>query len=157
MRRVIVSLTAVGVALASLPVAAPARAQEPAPGRVLPEIHTDQPPGSGRERQAQTRMNAELERLIGTQAVTTRGRPVGSIENLLIAPDGTIRAVVLEWGGVLGIGARRAAIPVDRVAMAPNGDHAVIDMTRQQLEAAPYYDPDTPAAAGIDPDIKPLR
>ncbi len=99
---------------------------------------------------------AELEALIGTKAVSGAGREVGTIENLLVGPAGDVRAVVLEWGGALGVGERRAAVPMDRVSVQGNRQ-AVIDLTREQLEQAPHYDPDVPAVAGVDEDVKPLR
>jgi len=100
---------------------------------------------------------ARVERLIGTDAVAADGRKVGKIENLLVTPDGRVDYVVLEWGGVLGLGERRVAVPWKDVALNADGSQATIDMTRNQLEQAHRYDPDVPAAAGIDSEIKPLR
>jgi sporulation protein YlmC with PRC-barrel domain len=99
----------------------------------------------------------EVDRLIGTDAVAADGRKVGKIENLLVAPDGRVDYVVLEWGGVFGLGERRVAVPWTEVALDAGGDRAVIDKTREQLEQTQRYDPDTPAAAGIDSEIRPLR
>ena len=95
--------------------------------------------------------------MIGTDAVAADGRKVGTIENLLVAPDGRIDYVVLECGGVLGLGERQVAVPWKDVALNADSTQATIDMTREQLEQAQRYDPDVPAAAGIDSDIKPLR
>ncbi|HYD29451.1 MAG TPA: PRC-barrel domain-containing protein [Azospirillaceae bacterium] len=128
-------------------------------GSTLPNINTDQPPNQdvqGRSL-ARQRLGAEIERLIGAKAVTSTGQEVGEIDNLLVAPDGGVRAVVVEWGSALGIDPRRTAVPADRVEVAPDGSRAVLAMTREQLESAPTWDPDVPAASGIDPDIKPLR
>jgi sporulation protein YlmC with PRC-barrel domain len=100
---------------------------------------------------------AQIDRLIGTDAVAADGRKVGTIENLLVAPDGRIDYVVLEWGGVLGLGERQVAVPWKDVALNADNTQATIDMTREQLEQAQRYDPDVPAAAGIDSEIKPLR
>ena len=99
----------------------------------------------------------QVDRLIGTDAVAADGRKVGTIENLLVAPDGRIDYVVLEWGGVLGLGERQVAVPWKDVALNADNTQATIDMTREQLEQAQRYDPDVPAAAGIDSEIKPLR
>jgi sporulation protein YlmC with PRC-barrel domain len=99
----------------------------------------------------------QVERLIGTDAVAADGRKVGKIENLLVAPDGRVNYVVLEWGGVLGLGERKVAVPWEDVALNADSSQATIDMTRQQLEEAQRYDPDVPAAAGIDSENRPLR
>jgi sporulation protein YlmC with PRC-barrel domain len=100
---------------------------------------------------------AQVERLIGTDAVAADGRKVGKIENLLVAPDGRVDYVVLEWGGVLGLGERQVAVPWKDVALNADSTQVTIDMTKEQLEQAQRYDPDVPAAAGIDSEIKPLR
>jgi sporulation protein YlmC with PRC-barrel domain len=100
---------------------------------------------------------AEVERLIGTDAVAADGRKVGKIENLLVTPEGRVDYVVLEWGGVLGLGERQVAVPWKDVALNADGSQAIIDMSKDQLEQAQRYDPDVPAAAGIDSEIKPLR
>ena len=100
---------------------------------------------------------AEVERLIGTDAVAADGRKVGKIENLLVSPNGRVDYVVLEWGGVLGLGQRQVAVPWKDVVLNADSSQATIDMTREQLEQAQRYDPDVPAAAGIDSEIKPLR
>lgn len=99
----------------------------------------------------------EVESLIGTEAVAADGRRVGTIENLLVAPDGRIDYVVLEWGGVAGIGERQVAVPWNEVVLSDGNRQAVIDKTRAQLEGMQRYDPDVPAAAGIDSSIRPLR
>lgn len=97
----------------------------------------------------------EVDRLIGTKAVDAAGKEVGEIDNLLADEAGQVRAVVLEWGGLLNLGQRQAVVPMDQVRL--EGDRLVVDASRDQLERLPNYDPDVPAIAGIDPDLKPVR
>jgi len=97
----------------------------------------------------------QADRLIGARVVGPQGREVGDVANLLVDPDGEVEAVVLEWGGVLGIGERRAVVPLSEVRF--EGDRATVALTREQLEQLPVYDPDVPAIAGIDPSLRPLR
>jgi sporulation protein YlmC with PRC-barrel domain len=139
--------------LLALSVPALAQQQTPSSGAISPvpdlsREHTTEGPVA---------TAAEAERLIGTKAVTAQGSDVGTIENLLVNPDNTIERVVLEWGGVLGLGERHVAVPWEDVTMTADGRQAVIDLTRDQLENMQRYDPDVPAAAGIDPEAKPLR
>jgi sporulation protein YlmC with PRC-barrel domain len=143
MRIAITAATALMLALS-----APAGAQEPA----NPMTHGPLPKVEGPVATAD-----QVERLIGTDAVAADGHKVGKIENLLVAPDGRVDYVVLDWGGILGIGERQVAVPWKDVTLNADSTQATIDMTRQQLEAARRYDPDTPAAAGIDSEIRPLR
>src|ERR671911_853835 len=83
---------------------------------------------------------AEIEKLIGTDAVAADGRKVGTIENLLVNPTGRVDYVVLEWGGVLGLGQRKVAVPWQDVVLNADSTQATIDMTKEQLEQAQRYD-----------------
>ena len=143
MRIAVTAATALMLALA-----APAGAQQ----AVNPMTHDAMPKVEGPVATAD-----QVERLIGTDAVAADGRKVGKIENLLVAPNGRVDYVVLEWGGVLGLGERQVAVPWKDVALNADSSQATIDMTREQLEQAQRYDPDVPAAAGIDSEICPLR
>ena len=60
-------------------------------------------------------------------------------------------------GVMLGLGERQVAVPWKDVALNADSTQVTIDMTKEQLEQAQRYDPDVPAAAGIDSEIKPLR
>ena len=131
-----------------LALSAPAGAQHP----VNPMTHDSKPKVEG-----PAATPAEIERLIGTDAVAADGRKVGTIENLLVSPNGRVDYVVLEWGGVLGLGQRKVAVPWQDVVLNADSTQATIDMTKEQLEQAQRYDPDVPGAAGIDSEIKPLR
>ena len=93
MRIAVTAATALLLALS-----APAGAQHP----VNPMTHDSKPTVEG-----PAATPAEIERLIGTDAVAADGRKVGTIENLLVSPTGRVDYVVLEWGGVLGLGAAR--------------------------------------------------
>ena len=141
-----IAVTAAAALLLAL--AVPAGAQHP----VNPMTHDSKPTVEG-----PAATPAEVERLIGTDAVAADGRKVGKIENLLVGPNGRVDYVVLEWGGVLGLGERQVAVPWKDVTLNADNSQAIIDMTKEQLELAQRYDPDVPAAAGIDSEIKPLR
>src|SRR3954471_778270 len=126
MRIAVTAATALMLALS-----APAGAQEP----VNPMTHGSLPKVEGPVATAD-----QVKRLIGTDAVAADGHKVGKIENLLVAPDGRVDYVVLEWGGILGLGQRQVAVPWKDVALNADGSKAIIDMTRDQLEQAHRYD-----------------
>lgn len=98
-----------------------------------------------------------VEHLIGTDAAAPDGSKVGEVENLLVRPDGSVAGIVLEWGGVAGIGERRVALPWSEAKLATGAKQVVVDADRGKLESMPQYDADTPAASGVDPDVKPFR
>jgi putative membrane protein len=89
------------------------------------------------------------EALIGADVVTADGRELGEIENLLIGDDGRVRAVVVAWGGILGLGERRAALPFEQVQInAGQDDKVVVNLTQQQIRDMPAYDEDNLAQFG---------
>ncbi|MBU8536610.1 PRC-barrel domain-containing protein [Falsiroseomonas tokyonensis] len=84
--------------------------------------------------------------LIGTNVVGANGRESGEVENLLLDRQGNVRAALVEWGGFLGIGTRRAMVPMERIELG--SQPARLNMTREELEALPRYDEANIAAYG---------
>lgn len=87
---------------------------------------------------------ARVTSLVGTNLLGPNGNnDVAQLENLLVDRQGNTRAAVVEWGGFLGIGERRALVPIGRIQFgATQNDRARITMTREQLELLPRYDRD---------------
>ncbi len=84
---------------------------------------------------------ASVSALVGTNVVGATGEDAGEVENLLIDSAGNVRAAVVEWGGFLGIGQRRALVPIEQIELGTGPtDRARLDMTREELEALPRYD-----------------
>jgi hypothetical protein len=55
----------------------------------------------------------------------------------------------VEWGGFLGIGERRAVVPINQLQFGTgNNDRARLEMTREQLEQLPRYERDRLAEYG---------
>ncbi len=69
---------------------------------------------------------------------------IASISNLVLGMDGQVRGVLVDVGGFLGIGARTVMLTMDSVRIATQSDsdlvYAVINATREELEAAPEYE-----------------
>lgn len=81
-----------------------------------------------------------VQRLVGQNVVGAGGQNAGEVDDLLIDRNGQVRAFVIEWGGILGIGARRAAVPVENLQFGAEGERVQLNMTREQLEQLPRYD-----------------
>jgi hypothetical protein len=66
---------------------------------------------------------------------------IGSVDDLVIHKDGTISKAVIGVGGFLGVGQKDVAIPFDDLKVASNSDSSwlVLDMTKNQLKAAPSF------------------
>jgi hypothetical protein len=70
------------------------------------------------------------------------GEKIGSISDLIVAPDGTIAAALVGVGGFLGIGEKEVAVPFSSIEVVRNGNDLrfVIDATKEGLKAAPSYE-----------------
>ncbi|MFQ4149996.1 PRC-barrel domain-containing protein [Arthrobacter sp. LAPM80] len=70
------------------------------------------------------------------------GNDIGKVHDLLIDPRGnTVRFLVVESGGFLGMGERKSFIPVDAITqITMNEVH--IDQSRERVAGAPPYDPE---------------
>ena len=65
---------------------------------------------------------------------------MGRVVDVIVDRSGAARAAVIDFGGFLGVGSRKIAI--DWSAMRFTGlDHVTLDLTRDQVKAAPAYEP----------------
>ncbi len=87
--------------------------------------------------------------LIGVNVYSMDNESVGEVSDVILAKngaDGAIEAVILDVGGFLGIGEKPVAVSFDSLdIMADENDnlYAYSKFTKEQLEAAAGYDPDT--------------
>ena len=71
---------------------------------------------------------------------------IGAISDVLVNPDGSFDAVIVDVGGFLGLGARPVAVAADDLVFSADtfgNRYLFLNTTRQQLETAPAYDPAT--------------
>lgn len=71
---------------------------------------------------------------------------VGEVGDVILNQDGSIDAVVLDIGGFLGIGQKPVAISFDALTIRKDANgtlYVYSTFSREQLEAAPNYDPAT--------------
>jgi hypothetical protein len=120
--------------------APPAEQAQPAPGRtaaVAPaEPATGAGAGAGTESWYATMSGQELveETLYGADGVQ-----IGEIENVVVGPDGRTASAVVGVGGVLGLGERRIAIPLDQIQRGPD-ERLTTTLTREQIRAMRAYE-----------------
>ena len=81
--------------------------------------------------------------MIGIAVRNPAGDSVGKIDDLLLADGGTLKAVVIDVGGFLGIGSKRIAVGPDALVLRPGGDRfsAIIQMSKDTIAAAQPFDP----------------
>ena len=106
-------------------------------------------------------------KMLGLNVYNNDNEKIGDIAELVMDKNGKLEAVVIGAGGFLGIGERDVAVPYDQIAWvfgpvaaprtstssiptttgaatAPSRnssypDHAVLNMTKDQLKAAPAF------------------
>lgn len=131
--------TAIAVALSVL--ALPALAQQP---------NTAQQNATGGFVQGGGAGGWRGSKLIGASVYGPDNASIGEIGDVLIAPDGKIRAVVVSVGGFLGTADKDIAIPFQSLSITRGPAEGVIDKikvsySKQQLNDAPRFAFDQPA------------
>jgi len=88
----------------------------------------------------------EAEGILGKQVYGVNGADMGLVTNVLVDRAGNPIAVVIDFGGFLGMGIRKIAIDWHLMRFHPgNKDKPVtLSLEKGQLKAAPTYDPDKP-------------
>jgi len=85
--------------------------------------------------------------LIGTKAYGPNDQELGKVGDVVLGEDGaTVEAVIIDFGGFLGIGTKPVAVAVDnlRFATNPGGEKFLfLNVTREQLDKAVPYNKDT--------------
>src|SRR5262249_769615 len=120
---------------AAQPASRKALGEDSAPAQAIPPPSTEAP--------GETR---KLGSVLGIEVRTNTEQNVGRIVDLLASRSGQVEAAVVEFGGFLGMGSRKIAIEWSALRLENQGKQtvAILDMTRDQLRAAPEYKPDRP-------------
>ena len=99
--------------------------------------------------------------ILGRDVKSAAGENMGRIVDVIVDRSGTVRAAVIDFGGFLGVGSRK--IVVDWSALhfgqvTNKKDSITLELTLEQVKAAPEYKEDTPivvlGASGI---LQPLQ
>jgi sporulation protein YlmC with PRC-barrel domain len=80
---------------------------------------------------------AGTDRIVGRQVTSADGEQAGTVTDVLISPEGAVVAVVVERGGLLGLGVRRTAVAWDRVQF--QGGQILLTMTLAEVDLLPDY------------------
>jgi len=107
----------------------------------------------GSERNGIAFQGMAAEDIIGSDVVNPAGDKIASVDDLLVDGGNQVKAAVLSVGGVLGIGDRKIAVPVERF-QASQGDDGdlVLNATEEELKnMAEYRRVDDRAPAAVPP------
>jgi hypothetical protein len=83
----------------------------------------------------------EVVAVLGVRVAGPDGKTMGRLVDVLVNEDGHPSAAVIDFGGFLGVGARKIAVRWDALHFAPGAKKAPItlDWTIDQIRAAPEY------------------
>ena len=87
------------------------------------------------------------------------GKEIGRIVDVVVDPAGQPRAIVVDVGGYMGVGARRVAVSWTSVHVPAPGaadPRVAIDMTDAQVRAAPEYTDRSKPATIVGPPAAPV-
>jgi hypothetical protein len=103
----------------------------------------------------------EAHGVLGRDVRSPRDEDMGHIVDVIVDRAGVVRAAVIDFGGFLGVGSRK--IVVDWSALhfghvADKGDSITLELTKEQVTAAPEYKEDQPIVVlGAAGSLKPLQ
>lgn len=80
-------------------------------------------------------------KIVGTKVYNNANENIGSVEDIVLKPDGTMDEVVLSVGGFLGIGDKYVAVPFSDLKISRDGSSLRITTngTKDSLKALPDY------------------
>jgi hypothetical protein len=99
--------------------------------------------------------------ILGRDVRSPASENMGRIADVIVDRAGQVRGAVIDFGGFLGVGSRK--IVVDWVALhfwnvADKTASITLDLTREQVRAAPEYKDDQPIVVlGASGTLTPLR
>ena len=85
--------------------------------------------------------------ILGRAVLGAANEDMGRIVDVIVDRDGKVRAAVIDFGGFLGVGSRKIVVDWDALHFAGvsnKSDSISLDLTKQQVSAAPEYKEDTP-------------
>jgi sporulation protein YlmC with PRC-barrel domain len=126
------SRIALVIFLASL-LAAPALAQKKEEARI---------PSNTFFKGQQSNQFLARERFLGAKVVNKDGQTVGSIDDLIIGPNGQIEGVILGVGGFLGVGEKKIGVRIGALKVTSSDGKTTItfsNATKEMLGAVDAY------------------
>lgn len=86
---------------------------------------------------------------------------MGRIVDVIVDRSGSVRAAVIDFGGFLGVGSRKIVVDWNALhfgRIANKSDSITLELTKDQVTAAPEYKEDTPIVVlGASGTLQPLQ
>jgi hypothetical protein len=99
--------------------------------------------------------------ILGRDVRSPAKENMGRISDVIVDRAGRVRAAVIDFGGFLGVGSRKIVVEWNALHFWNVADKAAsitLDLTREQVRAAPEYKDDAPIVVlGASGMLSPLR
>jgi sporulation protein YlmC with PRC-barrel domain len=80
-------------------------------------------------------------KLLGAIVQNDKGEKIGKIDDIIVAPGGTLSIAVIEVGGFLGIGSHRVGIPVRQLKFSSKAPKLTLPGgNKEALKALPQFE-----------------
>lgn len=112
-----------------------------------PGSESSTPSGPGREPTVTVLAGHEVQGILGREVRSAAGENMGRIVDVLVDATGQVRAAIIDFGGFLGVGSRKIAVAWNALrfpASANKSTFISLELTRDQVRAAPEYKQDKP-------------
>ena len=99
--------------------------------------------------------------VLGREVRSAADENMGRIVDVIVDRSGTVRAAVIDFGGFLGVGSRKIVVDWNALhfgRVANKSDSITLELTKEQVMAAPEYKEDTPIVVlGASGTLQPLQ
>lgn len=138
------------------PSAPPAPPLKPATEAAPPATAPAKPPAAPETPSPAPVRNIAAGGILGRTVVGPDDQPIGRVVDVLVDAASNPRAVVIDFGGFMGVGSRRIAVNWSDVSFPPvsakgTDSDIKLDLTSEQIMAAPQYTDQTRPAAVVEP------
>jgi PRC-barrel domain len=114
---------------------------EPVPNDSAP------PPSGGQEPTVTTLDRHDVQGVLGKEVRSAANENMGRIVDVIVDRTGQVKAAVIDFGGFLGVGSRKIGVAWNALRFlgdAKQGDRISLELTRDQVRAAPEFKEDKP-------------
>jgi hypothetical protein len=99
--------------------------------------------------------------VLGRDVRSPSEQDMGRIVDVIVDRTGAVRAAVIDFGGFLGVGSRKIVVDWNALhfgSIASKSDSITLELTQEQVKAAPEYKEDTPLIVlGASGSLQPLE
>ena len=99
--------------------------------------------------------------ILGREVRSAANEDMGRVVDVIVDREGTVRAAVIDFGGFLGVGSRKIVVDWNALhfgRVANKSDSITLELTKEQVTAAPEYKEDTPIVVlGASGSLQPFE